>query len=80
MRKVIARGLNDDFNAELSRDVGVIVEIMQMERSVARDEITFVVVFTGSELVDFINNHNLNRELIAEIDNEKEYEVIAYDW
>lgn len=80
MRKVIARGLKDDFNAELSRDVGVIVEIMQMERSVARDEITFVVVFTGSELVDFINNHNLNRELIAEIDNEKEYEVIAYDW
>lgn len=80
MRKVIARGLNDDFNAELSRDVGVIVEVMQMERSIARDEITFVVVFTGSELVEFINKHNLDKELVAKIDNEKEYEVIAYDW
>ena len=80
MRKVIAKGLSDDFYAELSRDVDLIVEVMQLDKSIARDEITFVVVFNGSEFVDFINKHKLDKELVDKIDSKKEYEIIAYDW
>ena len=80
MRKVIAKGLSDDFYAELSRDVDLIVEVMQLDKSIARDEITFVVVFNGSEFVDFINKNKLDKELIDKIDSKKEYEIIAYDW
>ena len=80
MRRVTIIGKNDGLSADLSRDVGLIVEIMQMKESIAVDEITFKLILTGDKVIEFINKHNLDKALIDKIVVENNYEITAYDW
>ena len=80
MRKVTVYGINDGLSEELSRDVALIEKIMFMQESIAVNELTFKVIYTGSQLVNFINENKLDKSLIEKIKVENKYELTAYDW
>ena len=80
MRKVTVYGINDGLSEELSRDVALIEKIMYMQESIAVNELTFKVIYTGSQLVNFINENKLDKSLIEKIKVENKYELTAYDW
>ena len=80
MRKVTVYGINDGLSEELSRDVALIEKIMFMQESIAVNELTFKVIYTGSQLVNFINENKLDKSLIEKIKGENKYELTAYDW
>ncbi len=80
MRKVTVYGINDGLSEELSRDVALIEKIMFMQESIAVNELTFKVIYTGSQLVNFINENKLDKSLIEKIKVENKYEITAYDW
>ena len=85
MRKVSVYGLDDRYTCVLSRDVGIIVAVMEV--GVAEDAITFTVVFTGEELLKFMAKHKLNNEqddndelIVNKIVPANKYKLTAYDW
>lgn len=80
MRYVVCKGLNDDLNIEISRDVGVIVAIMEMEKSIAVNELIFKVVLTGEEFLEFIAKYKIDKVMPDQIVKENSYELTAYDW
>ena len=80
MRKVTVYGINDGLSEELSRDIALIEKIMFMQESIAVNELTFKVIYTGSQLVNFINENKLDKSLIEKIKVENKYEITAYDW
>lgn len=80
MRYVVCKGLNDGLSLEISRDVGVIVAIMEMEKSIAVNELTFKVVLTGEEFLEFMTKYKIENISPEQIVKENNYELTAYDW
>lgn len=85
MRKVCVYGIDDKTSFDLSRDVDVIVKIMEI--GVAEDAITFKVVFSGKELKEFMEDNKLTsvtdssgEVVFQKIVDKNKYEVKAYDW
>ena len=76
MRKVIVRDLVSNANFTLSYDVSVICEVM--ERGKAIDEITYELKVIGKELLEFIREMNIENNI--DIEENNEYEIIAFDW
>lgn len=85
MRKVSLYGIDDKLMCDLSRDVDVIVKIMEIGEAI--DAITFKKIFTGIELKSFMKENKIedvmlknNELLIDKIVDDNKYEVKAYDW
>lgn len=78
MRYTTAKGLDDDVNVDLGRDVSLICEIMNI--GVALDAITYQATLTGEELLALVIKYCPAKASEANIQPKNRYKVTAYDW
>ena len=78
MRYTTAKGLDDDVNVDLGRDVSLICEIMNI--GVALDAITYQATLTGEELLMLVKKYCPAKVNEVTIQPKNRYKVTAYDW